>query len=139
MNILSNAVKYNKDNGSICIQCREVPYNQEGMTMIEFICQDTGIGMSREFQKVIFEPFAQENAGSRSKYGGTGLGEVEEYAVSMHDQFAAFFPTTMVAVYDCEADSCKVHKRCHPPAAVTHDKACDKCDNRKLCSQDLER
>ena len=74
MNILSNAVKYNKDNGSICIQCREVPYNQAGMTMIEFICQDTGIGMSREFQKVIFEPFAQENAGSRSKYGGTGLG-----------------------------------------------------------------
>lgn len=74
MNILSNAVKYNKDNGSICIQYREVPYNQEGMTMIEFICQDTGIGMSREFQKVIFEPFAQENAGSRSKYSGTGLG-----------------------------------------------------------------
>ena len=74
MNILSNAVKYNKDNGSICIQYREVPYNQEGMTMIEFICQDTGIGMSREFQKVIFEPFAQENAGSRSKYNGTGLG-----------------------------------------------------------------
>lgn len=74
MNILSNAVKYNKDNGSICIQCREVPYNQAGMTMIEFVCQDTGIGMSREFQKVIFEPFAQENAGSRSKYGGTGLG-----------------------------------------------------------------
>ena len=34
MNILSNAVKYNKDNGSICIQCREVPYNQAGMTMI---------------------------------------------------------------------------------------------------------
>ena len=74
MNILSNAVKYNKDNGSICIQYREVPYNQDGMTMIEFICQDTGIGMSREFQKVIFEPFAQENAGSRSKYNGTGLG-----------------------------------------------------------------
>ena len=74
MNILSNAVKYNKDNGSICIQYREVPYNQDGMTMIEFVCQDTGIGMSREFQKVIFEPFAQENAGSRSKYNGTGLG-----------------------------------------------------------------
>ena len=41
---------------------------------MEFICRDTGIGMTEEFQKHIFEPFAQEHAGSRTKFAGTGLG-----------------------------------------------------------------
>ena len=41
---------------------------------MEFICRDTGIGMTEEFQKHIFEPFAQENTGSRTKFAGTGLG-----------------------------------------------------------------
>ena len=39
-----------------------------------FVCADTGIGMSEEFQQRMFEPFTQENAGARSVYGGTGLG-----------------------------------------------------------------
>ena len=41
---------------------------------MEFVCRDTGIGMAEEFQKHIFEPFAQEHAGSRTKFAGTGLG-----------------------------------------------------------------
>ena len=74
MNILSNAVKYNRTNGSIYISCMEIPSEQPGMTTIEFVCRDTGIGMSDEFQKHIFEPFAQEHEGSRTKFAGTGLG-----------------------------------------------------------------
>ena len=74
MNILSNAVKYNKENGSIYISCREMITEQPEMATIEFICRDTGIGMTEEFQKHIFEPFAQEHSGSRTKYAGTGLG-----------------------------------------------------------------
>ena len=74
MNILSNAVKYNRANGQIYISCREIPSEQPGMTTMEFVCRDTGIGMSEEFQKHIFEPFAQEDAGSRTKFAGTGLG-----------------------------------------------------------------
>ena len=74
MNILSNAVKYNKDNGDIYIRCREITSEQPEMTMIEFVCRDTGIGMTEVFQKQIFEPFAQEDTGSRTKYAGTGLG-----------------------------------------------------------------
>ena len=74
MNILSNAVKYNKENGSIYISCRELISEQQDMTTIEFVCRDTGIGMTDEFQKHIFEPFAQEHAGSRTKFAGTGLG-----------------------------------------------------------------
>ena len=74
MNILSNAVKYNRANGQIYISCREIPSEQPEWTTIEFVCRDTGIGMTETFQKHIFEPFAQEHTGSRTKYAGTGLG-----------------------------------------------------------------
>ncbi len=74
MNILSNAIKYNKENGHIYISCIEIPSEQPEMTTMEFICRDTGIGMTEEFQKCVFEPFAQEHIGSRTKFAGTGLG-----------------------------------------------------------------
>ena len=74
MNILSNAVKYNKENGYVYISCWEIPSKQTAMTTLEFVCRDTGIGMTEAFQKRIFEPFAQEHAGSRTKFAGTGLG-----------------------------------------------------------------
>ena len=73
MNILSNAVKYNKDNGRVTLECTELP--GEGDTVqIRFVCADTGIGMSDEFQERLYEPFSQEKSGPRSTYGGTGLG-----------------------------------------------------------------
>ena len=74
MNILSNAVKYNKENGQIYVSCVEIPSEQPEMTTMEFVRRDTGIGMAEEFQKHIFEPFAQEHTGSRAKFAGTGLG-----------------------------------------------------------------
>ena len=74
MNILSNAVKYNRENGQIYISCMEIPSELPEMTTMEFVCRDTGIGMTEEFQKCVFEPFAQEHAGSRTKFAGTGLG-----------------------------------------------------------------
>ena len=74
MNILSNAVKYNKEKGDIYISCREIVSDQPEMTTIEFTCRDTGIGMTEAFQKQIFEPFAQEHTGSRTRFAGTGLG-----------------------------------------------------------------
>ena len=74
MNILSNAVKYNRENGQIYISCMEIPSEQPEMTTMEFVCRDTGIGMTAEFQKCVFEPFAQEHTGSRTKFAGTGLG-----------------------------------------------------------------
>ena len=73
MNILSNAVKYNKDNGTITVGLKELRC-EDGKAWIRFTCADTGIGMSEEFQKHIFEPFTQEALDARSTYGGTGLG-----------------------------------------------------------------
>ena len=73
MNILSNAIKYNKEKGSVTLSCHEYP-EDENHARFSFICADTGIGMSEEFQKRMYEPFTQENGGARSTYGGTGLG-----------------------------------------------------------------
>lgn len=74
MNVLSNAIKYNRDNGYIYVSYKELESKEPFYVIIEFTCRDTGIGMSKEFQDKIFEPFAQEHIGSRSKYVGTGLG-----------------------------------------------------------------
>ncbi len=72
-NILSNAIKYNKDNGKIYVTCREVSCDGD-TAYIEFKCRDTGIGMSPEFLEHLFDPFEQEDSTARSEYGGTGLG-----------------------------------------------------------------
>ena len=72
-NILSNAIKYNKEHGKIYITCREIDFDGK-ISKIQFICQDTGIGMSEEFQNHLFEPFAQENNQTSPRYYGTGLG-----------------------------------------------------------------
>ena len=72
-NIIGNAVKYNNDSGTVDVTCREISY--DGNTAeFEFVCADTGIGMSEEFQQHAFEPFAQENESARTSYAGTGLG-----------------------------------------------------------------
>ena len=74
MNILSNAVKYNKDYGNIDLSCKEIPSHSTESTMLEFTCRDTGIGMSSGFKEHVFESFAREQKGGASKFGGTGLG-----------------------------------------------------------------
>ncbi len=73
MNIMGNAIKYNKDHGKIYINCKTFGDDQ-GKVNFEFKCRDTGIGMSPEFLKRIFEPFTQEDSNARTKYAGTGLG-----------------------------------------------------------------
>lgn len=73
INIINNAIKYNKKNGSVDISLKEISSDNEKATF-EFVCADTGIGMSEEFQKVMFEPFSQEENTNRSGQPGTGLG-----------------------------------------------------------------
>ena len=65
MNVLSNAIKYNREKGRVILDCFELSSNGDKV-QICFVCADTGIGMSEEFQKRMFEPFTQENAGARS-------------------------------------------------------------------------
>lgn len=72
-NLITNAIRYNHAGGSVDISWRETDFDGE-KAFYEFICADTGNGMSEEFQKHLYEPFAQENDDGRSNYSGTGLG-----------------------------------------------------------------
>ena len=72
-NIVSNAVKYNKRGGYVRVSCTENRIDEKNI-MFEFVCTDNGQGMSEDFQKKAFEPFAQEKTRVRTTYTGTGLG-----------------------------------------------------------------
>lgn len=72
-NIEGNAVKYNREGGSISLTASEIAC-ADGMATYQFICTDTGRGMSRAFLEHAFEPFAQEDTSARTAYMGTGLG-----------------------------------------------------------------
>ena len=63
MNIISNAVKYNKEKGEILLSYYETQVDDRHI-LFEFHCKDTGVGMSKEFQNHIFEPFTQETGGT---------------------------------------------------------------------------
>lgn len=73
VNILSNAVKFTPENGTIrieveCIKC------EQNTADIRVRISDTGVGMNEEFMPHLFEPFAQEQANAKLNYAGTGLG-----------------------------------------------------------------
>lgn len=73
LNIAGNAVKYNKPGGTVTFQCRGLS-EEAGTCRICFKIMDTGIGMSEDYLKHIYEPFTQENDRARTHYQGTGLG-----------------------------------------------------------------
>ena len=75
INIITNAIRYSKKGGTVRFSVSQNPaQNRDGYAEVHFVCEDNGIGMSKEFQKSMFEPFAQENAVSVSRFGGVGLG-----------------------------------------------------------------
>ncbi len=73
MNIIDNALKYNRPHGSVFIQIKELSC-ENGIASYRFVIKDTGIGIREEFIKHIFEPFTQEDQGARTYYNGAGLG-----------------------------------------------------------------
>ena len=74
LNILSNAVKYTPKQGRIRLSVAEGIGAPQGYFALEFVISDTGIGMSRDFQTRLFEPFERENNSTVSKVMGSGLG-----------------------------------------------------------------
>lgn len=74
LNLFSNAIKYNKQKGSIDTYATEISHDDEN-ALFEFSITDTGIGMSQDFvANQLFKPFTQEQFGARTHYKGTGLG-----------------------------------------------------------------
>lgn len=73
LNIYGNCIKYNRPGGKITTTVDTLP-EHDGICTYHWIISDTGIGMSEEFLKHLFEPFTQERSDGRSAYQGTGLG-----------------------------------------------------------------
>ncbi len=73
VNILSNAVKFNKEGGSVDFTVERTA-SYDGKSTLRFTIRDTGIGMSPEYLPRLFEAFSQEDSSSTSKYGSSGLG-----------------------------------------------------------------
>ena len=73
INVIENALKYNRPHGSVFVQAKEISC-QGGIANYRFVIEDTGIGIGEDFQKRIFEPFTQEHQGARTHYNGVGLG-----------------------------------------------------------------
>ncbi len=89
MNLANNAIKYNHTGGAITLYCTEVS-SDENTAVYEFVCSDTGLGMSKDFQKHAFEPFTQEGKEALSTYTGSGLGLsiVKKIVEQMHGTIA---------------------------------------------------
>ena len=74
VNILGNAVKFTNDGGNVTFEMESRPGKDPKHIVVRYRITDDGVGMSEEFQKHIFEEFAQEESGARTQYKGTGLG-----------------------------------------------------------------
>lgn len=73
MNVIDNALRYNRPHGSVYVRAEETAF-EDGIATCSFVIEDTGIGIGEDFKKHIFEPFAQEHHGARTNYNGVGLG-----------------------------------------------------------------
>ena len=74
VNLMSNAIKYTPDGGSITFSIKEKPNGFSELGCYEFSIEDNGIGMTPEFQKIMFEPFSRADDHRTTKVQGTGLG-----------------------------------------------------------------
>lgn len=74
LNIVGNAMKYTQKGGRIDFTLKEIPARKADCATLVYTVEDTGIGMSKEYLKVLFEPFTREKSSTVSKIQGTGLG-----------------------------------------------------------------
>lgn len=74
VNIISNAIKYTHEGGSVRVSCEQIGSDREGYGNYRYTFADNGIGMSEEFQKHVFDQFARENSSTVSDIQGSGLG-----------------------------------------------------------------
>ncbi len=73
MNVIDNALKYNRSHGSVFVRAEETAF-EDGIVSCRFMVEDTGIGIGEDFKEHIFEPFTQEHQDARTNYNGVGLG-----------------------------------------------------------------
>lgn len=74
MNLVSNAVKYTPEGGTITVESQELPSTQKGYIRIKTVIADNGIGISKEYLPYVFDSFSRERNTTIGKVSGTGLG-----------------------------------------------------------------
>ena len=123
LNLISNAIKYTGEGGTIRCSVRQLPAQKEGRCIQEFSVSDNGIGMSEEFQKHIFESFTRERSSTVSGVEGTGLGMgiVKKLVEMMHGEikihsrvgegstFTIRIPCRIATVEDTQTKRAQVH------------------------------
>ena len=123
VNILSNAVKFTDDGGSIAFVTTCRPGQDEKHIVVAYRISDTGIGMSPEFLERIFDEFSQEESGARTQYKGTGLGMAitKRYVELMGGTISVESKKGVGSVFTVElpmelTDESKVQKQDYPNA-----------------------
>ena len=123
LNLISNAIKYTGEGGTIRCSVRQLPAQKEGRCIQELSVSDNGIGMSEEFQKHIFESFTRERSSTVSGVEGTGLGMgiVKKLVEMMHGEikihsrvgegstFTIRIPCRIATVEDTQTKRAQVH------------------------------
>ena len=74
VNVIGNAIKFTDPKGSVCLTARQKERTAENTCIYEFLVKDTGIGMSEEFMRRMFDTFERESQSVATNYNGTGLG-----------------------------------------------------------------
>ena len=123
LNLISNAIKYTGEGGTIHCSVRQLPAQKDGRCIQELSVSDNGIGMSEEFQKHIFESFTRERSSTVSGVEGTGLGMgiVKKLVEMMHGEikihsrmgegstFTIRIPCRIATVEDTQTKRAQVH------------------------------
>ena len=125
VNILSNAVKFTEDGGSITFEASYDPGEDGKHILVRYRVTDTGVGMSEEFVTHIFDEFSQEENGARTNYKGTGLGMAitQRYVELMGGTISVeskkgVGPTFTVVLPMALTDESKVPKQDNPSAEM---------------------
>ena len=130
LNLISNAIKYTGEGGTIRCSVRQLPAQKDGRCIQELSVSDNGIGMSEEFQKHIFESFTRERSSTVSGVEGTGLGMgiVKKLVEMMHGEikihsrvgegstFTIRIPCRIAAFEDTQTKRAQAHPNGKPLA-----------------------
>ena len=130
LNLISNAIKYTGEGGTIHCSVRQLPAQKDGRCIQELSVSDNGIGMSEEFQKHIFESFTRERSSTVSGVEGTGLGMgiVKKLVEMMHGEikihsrvgegstFTIRIPCRIAAFEDTQTKRAQAHPNGKPLA-----------------------
>ena len=123
LNLISNAIKYTGEGGTIRCSVRQLPAQKDGRCIQELSVSDNGIGMSEEFQKHIFESFTRERSSTVSGVEGTGLGMgIVNGEIKIHSRvgegstFTIRIPCRIAAFEDTQTKRAQVHPNGKPLA-----------------------